>query len=479
MDELASFNTTLSHRHYGEGAYAHRKQYSSLTDLRIITYGAATGLKSLFRYVNQEYLSRASGSPAKILLGLAGVAEFNDTQADEITKVIVAIADQLSSATEFYLHAACHIKLLSHDSVAYLGSQNVSNGAEPYFEGANSSKKYFNRFHEVILKVEDTDLAWIDTLLEKVISDHQLCIRITREHRNLRVAQELVRDFVHNSKLERIIENITTGNLLEEFLTKKKTLMEIELNDTSSAELCKLVNAITQEQHPEVYLIQLKELLLPDTDFSWFKLESALSELKNIISKLGDNFPGKIELQCKLDDEQPLILADESDDRLIYSIQKVAHAHDLESLDEYIENQKNNIIHSIIQSPDYSQDYMYGAIDNDGNVNEELLNNRFSAKDTERDEDENGNFYSYKRYAMSLDEKLDQVDVTALRLDLKAVFSKEINKLWADDVLKLVGALSKQIMQLYKRELDSKDFSKFFSLAGTGQPGKWSPKWTG
>ncbi|WP_164553103.1 hypothetical protein, partial [Pseudomonas viridiflava] len=91
-----------------------------------------------------------------------------------------------------------------------------------------------------------------------------------------------------------------------------------------------------------------------------------------------------------------MILADESDDRLIYSIQKVAHAHDLESLDEYIENQKNNIIHSIIQSPDYSQDYMYGAIDNDGNVNEELLNNRFSAKDTERDEDENGNFYSYK-----------------------------------------------------------------------------------
>jgi len=477
MDELASFNTTLNHRHYGEGAYEHRKQRSSLTDLKIITYGAATGLQSLFRYVDQEYLKRAAGSPAKILLGLAGVAELDDTQAGVMTETVMAIARQLPTS-DLYLHAACHIKLLSHDGIAYLGSQNLSNGAEPYFEGANSSKKYFNRFHEVILKVEDTDLAWVNTLLCKVLADHQLCVRITSEHQDRTLAQELIKRFVHNAKLARIIENITTGSLLEAFLQQKPSLMAVEFNETSAAETCKLVAAIVQERAPKLRLDELKELLLPETDFSWFKQANPLAELKRIISRLGEDFPGKVALQRKLDDEQPLVLPDGSDECLIEGIRKVARSHDLESLDEYVQKQRNNIIHSIIQSPDYSQHYMFGAIDNDGNVNEELLNNRFSDSDVEWDEDEEGNLHRHERDAMSLDEKLNQIDITSLRVDLDAVFSKEINKLWADEVLKLSSALSIELQTLYQRELDNRDFMAFVNQVRAGQSGKWSDRWS-
>jgi hypothetical protein len=477
MDELASFITTLNHRHYGEGAYEHRKKQSSLTDLKIITYGAATSLKSLYRYVDQEYLKRAAESPAKVLLGLAGVAELDDKKIATMANTIVAIARQLQPTIQLHLHAACHIKLLSHDGVAYLGSQNLSNGAEPYFEGANSSKEYFNRFHEVVLKVEGTDLAWVNTLFYKVLSDHQLCIEITSEHKVHAKAQDLAKRFVHKAELARIIENITTGLLLKEFLQKKPEFMAFEINESSSIETCKLVNAIVQEDSPEVALDSLKELLLPETDFSWIKQEGPIAELKHIISRLEDDFPGKVALQNKLEDERSLFLTSESDENIVEAIRKIAQRHDLESLDEYLQKQRNNIVHSIIESPDYSKHYMFGAIDNDGNVSEELLNWRFSDTDVEWDEDEDGNPQRHERDAMSLNEKLNEVDVRSLRIDLYEVFSREINKLWVDEVIELSNSLFADLHRLYERELSNHDFMAFANQVRAGQPGEWSSRW--
>lgn len=476
MEELTRFSATLNHRHYGEGAYEHQKQQPSLKDLKIMTYGAAVNAKSLFIYVNREYLSRAIGSRPILLLGLAGVAELNAQQQEKLARTIIAIASQDKPA-DVYLHAACHIKLLSHDGVAYLGSQNLSNGAEPYFKGANSKKNYFHRFHEVILKVEDTDLRWVGALFDRVLADHPLWVKVTSEHRNKEQAEALVARFVDNAQLKKVIDNLTAAFELDHFLRSSPELMPLEFSSPSNAKLCKGVAAIAEAENPIPHLALLKSYVMLETDFSLFKDEMVVAELLEIISALTEGFREKSALEEMLEDDTPLHLSDEGDLRVIDRIRAIAIRHDLESVDHYVEKHRDRIIHSVIESPDYSEAYMFGAIDNDGNVDEAMLSQRLSNSISEWEWDADGELECHERY-VSLDEKLDLIDTTKLWEDLCAAFSVEIKTLWVNRVFEQAHALSAEIKKLYEHELKSEAFMNFVHQLRNGKSGEWSSKWT-
>lgn len=476
MEELTSFRATLSHRHYGEGAFEHRKKQHSLKDLKIMTYGSAKSTKSLFRYVNQEYLQHADGYPATVLIGLAGVADLTEQEQSDLAINIVSIADQ-QRQTDLYLHAACHIKLLSHDGRAYLGSQNLSYGAEPYFNGANSKKEHFHRFHEVVLRVEDPDLSWVDNLFSLVLADHPLWVKVTSEHMDSKRARALVAAFVKNAQLKRVIDHLSAAIDLDTFIQSRPQLMSVEFSSMNNTELCKAVSAIAVAEDAAPLFDLFKSNLLPDPDFSWFKREAVLEELKGIISAVGEGFRAKSALEELMEDDAPLLLDDSNDRRLVERIRALATLHDLESLEDYVVRHRGSIIHSIIESPDYSQDYMFGAIDNDGNVDESMLNQRFSSSVVEWDEDSEGELHRHEREIMTIDQKLGQVDTAKLRADLRALFDNEVNTLWGSEVLHRAEALSMAIKKLYAHELKDKAFMRFVYQLRAGKTGVWSAKW--
>ncbi|VXC43851.1 hypothetical protein [Pseudomonas sp. 9Ag] len=475
MKELTRFSAALNHRHYGEGAYEHQKQQPSLEDLKIMTYGAAVSARSLFFYAN-EYLSRATGSRPILLLGLAGVAELNAQEQQKLARTVITIANRNGQA-DVYLHAACHIKLLSHDGVAYLGSQNLSNGAEPYFKGADSKKEYFHRFHEVILKVDDTDLHWVDVLFDRVLADHPLWVKVTPEHTSKAQAEALVARFVNNAQLKRIIDNLTAAFELDEFLRSSPEIMPLEFSPPGNAKLCKDIAGISAEKNQMHHLASLKSNVFFENDFSWCKDETVVAELLEIISALTDGFQGKSVLEKMLEDDTPLYLCDENDQRLIDSISTIASRHDLEDLDEYVEKHRDSILYSVIESPDYSEAYMFGAIDNDGNVDETMLRQRLSSTVIEWEWGADDELVGHERY-VALDEKQNLIDTTKLWEDICAAFSTEIKTLWANRVLEQAHSLSTEIKKLYEHELNSESFVGFLQELRSGKKGQWSSRWT-
>lgn len=476
MEELTSFSATLSHRHYGEGAFEHRKKQISLKNLKIMTYGSATGAKSLFRYVSQEYLKYADGPPATVLIGLSGVADLNENGQLELATRIVSIANQ-ERPVDLYLHAACHIKLLSHDGKAYLGSQNLSNGAEPYFTGANSGKQHFHRFHEAILKVEDQELSWVENLFDRVLADHPLWVKVTQEHTQLERAVSLVTGFVKNAQLKRVVDHLSAVMDLDVFIQSGPEFMSLEFNSMSNNELCKSLSDIAAAEDAAPFFDLFKSDLLPDSDFSWFKHEARLEQLKGIITAVGEGFREKRALEEIIENDTPLYLNDHNDQRLIERIRGIVIRHDLESLEDYVLRNRGEIIHSIMESPDYSQDYMFGAIDNDGNVDESMLNQRFSSSIVEWDEDSEGESHCHERDVMTIKEKLHQIDTAELRADLYAVFNTEVNALWGNEVLNRAEALSMAIKKVYAHELKNKVFMDFVKQLRAGKSGNWSQKW--
>lgn len=439
MKPLATITATLFHRHYGERAF-NPSTPESVRDLTIITYADASNLDSLFRYLNSTYLARAIGTSPRLIIGLANIDKAADNALQEALK---KITENLREDTQLYLHAACHIKLLAHDGVAWLGSQNVTRGAEPWFSGIRFDwKTHFNRNHEALIKVDPADSEWIDDLCARVLDDQALCTQVKKDS----LPSGVVRTLKRASTVNSTIENMIAGQRLRELLDSPLELVDVEGSRQSPADVCRAIHDIAREHLPDQRMSALLEEVYGDKDLDNIKCNNTY-DLLEISSAISANIPACEAFLTVL--EASPKHADETEKELIEIIQALAHTHGLDDLEEFLARQRSSIIQTIMQSHDASASYLRGAIDNDGNLNAELLDLRLSQT--------NGSFCIPAHY------QLEWIDVGPILKDLDKHINQLVKQNWIRNVIALGRNLANEIDRLYERERQDREFMSVYN----------------
>ncbi|GFM80091.1 hypothetical protein PSCICN_07830 [Pseudomonas cichorii] len=437
MKPLATITATLFHRHYGERAF-NPSTPKSVRDLTIITYADASNLDSLFRYLNSTYLARAIGTPARLIIGLANI---DKTATNTLHEALEEITKNLRADTKLHLHAACHIKLLAHDGVAWLGSQNVTRGAEPWFSGI-SWKTHFNRNHEALIKVDPADSEWIDDLCARVLDDQALCTQVKKDS----LPSEVVRTLKRASTVNSTIENMIAGQRLRELLDSPLELVDVEGSSQSPAEVCRALYDIARGHFTAQRVSALLEEIYGDKGLENIKCNNTY-DLLEISSAISANIPA-CDAFLKVLEESPKH-AEETEKELVEIIQELAQNYGLDDLEEFLARQRSSIIQKIMQSPDSSDSYLRGAIDNDGSINAELLDLRLSQT--------SGSFSIPAHY------QLEHIDLGPILKDLDKHIHRLVKQNWVRNVIALGRDLVKEIDRLYERELQDREFMSVYN----------------
>lgn len=439
MNPIATITATLFHRHYGERAFKPSAP-TSVRDLTIITYADASNLDALFRYLNKTYIAHAKGVPPRLIIGLANIDKTADNTLREALK---KITENLRQDALLYLHAACHIKLLAHNGIAWLGSQNITRGAEPWFSGIRYDwKTHFNRNHEALIKVDPADSKWVDDLCARVLADQALCTQVKKNS----LPSGVVRTLKRASSVNSAIENMIAGQRLRELLDSSLVLVDVEGSSQYPAEVCRALHDIARGHLIDQRVSALLEEVYGDTDLENIKCNNTY-DLLEISSAISANIPA-CDAFLKVLEASPKH-TDETETELVEIIQELAHNYGLNDLEEFLARQRSSIIQTIMQSPDSSASYLRGAIDNDGSLNAELLDLRLSQT--------NGSFSIPAHY------QLEHIDLGPILKDLDKHIHRLVKQNWARNVIALGRDLVKEIDRLYERELQDREFMSVYN----------------
>ncbi|WP_122316474.1 hypothetical protein [Pseudomonas cichorii] len=434
MKPLATINATLFHRHYGERAF-NSSRPKSVRDLTIITYADASNLSSLFGYLNKTYINKATGAPPRIIIGLAGI----DVVQDQILrKALIKITEEMRDGVQLHLHAACHIKLLAHNDIAWLGSQNITRGAEPWFSGIRFSwKTYFNRYHEALIKIDPADSEWIDALCEQVLADQALCTRVEKTS----LASNLVRALKRAANVNTTIENMHAGQRLRTLLDSQPVLVDAKGYSNGPAEACRMIYDIARGHSPTGRMSALLEELYGDADLENIKSDTVY-ELIEVAEAISLNIPACDAFLnvLKASPRQ----TEQAEAELAEIVQEIAHNHGLSDLEDFVAHQRHSIIQKIMQSSDSSASYLAGAMDNDGKIDADLLELRLSQT--------SGGFSIPAHY------QLDWVNMGPILRDLDQQVDRFVKQNWAQHVIASGRALIHEIDRLYERERQDREF---------------------
>lgn len=442
MKAIANLTATLLHRHYGEHAFAEALALDQLHGLQIITYGSASNLAAMVKHLQNTFLCRAKGS-CRVLIGLSNI---DGMDADALTAQIDQAFKHFDPASgiSLFLHGACHIKLLSYRGVSFLGSQNLSGAAEPYFNGIGG-KAYFNRFHEALIRVEDPDNYCATTLFDEVLNDRVQCQQI-EQRRDARVYAQALLEGV---KIDTAASHVALAMQLRELLHGVERYIDVQAGSIERVDLFKQLSAIARASAPRKLVETLLNELYGSDNFADFKDQALLFKLWRLVDPLSDQLSRHKSQVLQLIEEaealEQLLFAEETLDALAEDLQRLAEDRRLADLEEFVDDQQWAIIQAIQEDPRYEQSYLYGAVDEDGNLDSERL--RRNA----------GN-----AALMSIEQKLEHIDPRPVLSAIEACLNRYLSGLHdSSELIMQANNLLQDIERQYQHELHSEEFRLF------------------
>ncbi|QPG61754.1 hypothetical protein HFV04_019790 [Pseudomonas sp. BIGb0427] len=442
MKTIAKLSATVLHRHYGEHAFAQALAEKELHDLRIITYGVAGNLASMVKYLHNTFLRRAKGS-CRVMIGLSNIDSIgSEALAGQIRKLFRHFDPQ--SGIELFVHGACHIKLLSYRGVSFLGSQNLSGAAEPYFNGIED-KLYFNRFHEALVRIEDPGNACANALFDRVLDDRMLCQRICRRS----AAQAYADALIEGVKIDTAASHVAQALQLRAALKGLSGYICLAPECRDRVALYRLLSKIGQASAPHTLVEELFDELYGTDDFAQVKDEALLFRLWSLVHSLNDQLslhkPKVLELLEEAEALEALKFDAQALEEFGQDLQQLAARHLVTHLQEFVEHQEFAIIQSIMSNPEYEHSYMYGATDEDGNLDHERIERNLCNSEL-----------------MSLDQKLKRIDPRPILDAIEQCLGRHLHRLHdSSALLQQANALLQDIEQQYQHELQSEEFCSF------------------
>ena len=380
MKKLASVSADIFHKHYADNAYVSAHGAKSLDQTHIVTYTHYKQLQGVGYFLNVNFL-RKSNAP-RVIVGIGGLGFDLDRAKfeDQLTKFI----KYLPAHVELYVHAACHVKMLSYDSVTVLGSQNISSTSLPYLDAQASA---ISRHHEVQVEFQDADLTCARAIFNEILCDPSLHIKLSRKS----IATDVVEHLLKGFSYEVHKRNMEFANALETFLGKDE-LMEKRLVFVPGAVENQCLVSLVQRIYAakvvtEDHVDELFEVLYADVgDFPLGEeFTDDVFEISRTLESVNEaSLPEKDQVLTVLrsiySKEMPLAEG-EAFSEFIDELKSVIEHHNVTDALAFANQHQERLVQKIIESPDYKQQAIMDATDNDGSmvegrIREALLDGR-------------------------------------------------------------------------------------------------------
>lgn len=435
MKKLASVDADIYHKHYADNAFGRTHQQARLENTHIVTYAHYEKLRNTGYFLNQHFFKK-SWRP-KVIIGIGGLG--HKLQRDTFEEQLRLLIKFLPAHVELYVHAACHVKMLSHDTDTVLGSQNISGTSMPYLESGSSSG---TRHHEVQIQFKDESLSCAKALFEEILCDPSLHLRLSRNSDATAVATHLIAGFALEGHRRKIDFTRNLGVLLGQDIEHPSHIdyePTLEKNHYLVTAAAKIYGAAAVTK---IHLNELFDILYADGDD--FPLNEAFTnyvfEVSSLLEAVSeDTVPDKASLldvlRAVYSREMPVVEGEPLDE-FVDMLKTVIERHHATERGEFVNRHQHRLTHQVMENPDYAERAVSMARDADGNLDEyevrsALLNDAIDPR----------------RY-------MDVLDLS----DFVADVHKEIEKAYIAAVASTFAALHERhaaLLQIYQRELIS------------------------
>lgn len=372
MKNLATVSASVYHKHYVDNAFAKAHEADHLENTHIITYTHYSKLQSAGYFLNRNFF-RKSKNP-KVIIGIGGLGD--NLEKEKLESQLTALIKYLPNHVSLYVHAACHVKMLSYNSTTILGSQNISSTSMPYFSAA-ASQTY--RHHEVQVEFQDNSLLCAKKLFSEVLCDPNLAILINRKS----LASDVVSHLVTGFSLERHKQDIAfTQNLTKLMNSATQLPCKIELTPEpeNNHQLVSLAIRLYQAKNiTRTHINDLFEALYMNSDDH--ALGEDLSDCAFELSQLLEASDEKLIPEKNF--LTPLLTSIYSREMVldelcglptfIDTLKEIIEQHCVTSIDDFITEHQHHLVQRIMENPDYSQNPINLSRDSDGYLDEAAI----------------------------------------------------------------------------------------------------------
>ncbi|SMQ22812.1 hypothetical protein SAMN04488483_0585 [Pseudomonas helmanticensis] len=376
MKKIGNIHGTVFHKHFSDDAFKKSMQQKKLRNSYISTYCSAGGLFRTYIFLNQHFIKKSDR--AKIIIGIS------DIDSDMLIDGIIFIIDRMKTTTEVYIHSACHVKMLSHDDLTILGSQNLSYGSLSYTKNLKRNAGHY-RLHEALVEFEDTHQECAIRLTDELLSDPAFFLKLSKDEKDkksiersverLRWDHDLQRSKEHRELAEKIKNHVKTSEALISEIKLSVLLQDTEALFTTLKNMYK--------KRSSSYLLELLEVLYSHDPFSavftnetyetLFITEALASEVDSAYFSELESFTALYEHILEAPDS---LLEFSRNESLFDDIDAIIDRYRLLTPDEYINELEHDDINAEMESPDYSRDYTMLARDNDGNFHDSVFRSK-------------------------------------------------------------------------------------------------------
>lgn len=372
MKKIASVSADIYHKHYADNAYVNASEKTKLGQVHIVTYTHYKKLQGTGYFLNANFFKKCKedGQNApRAIIGIGGLGY--DLKHDDFETQLENFIKYLPDNVELYLHAACHVKMLSYDSLTTLGSQNISSTSLPYLDARASP---ITRHHEMQIEFQDLGLTCAQAIFDEILCDPSLHIKLSRKSIAADVIAHLLKGFsfaVHKTNMK-CAESL--GNFLD-----KATPLPSRLDIAPRAENKQILISLAQRIYAARVVTNahvedlFKTIYLdfegypPGEIFAdkVFKIsqtlelinETSLPEKDTVLPVLRSIYSREI-----------LLVDDEELSEFIEELKNIIEQHSVTDRVALATRHQKSLVKQIMENPDYKQEAIMKARDNDGNL---------------------------------------------------------------------------------------------------------------
>ncbi|TWD51961.1 hypothetical protein [Pseudomonas sp. SJZ131] len=382
MKQLAHVQSTVYYRHFSNDAFKKSKQYQQLKNTHIVTYCKSSGLIGTFNFLSKFFIDKSDS--AKVIIGIS------DIDSDKLADSLRSVMKKITKNCDIYIHSACHVKMLSHDDMTILGSQNLSYTSQSYTANLNYKTAHY-RLNEALVECVDEHQECAKMLMVELLSDPAFFLKLEplsrvdyKDKHNTKINQ-LIADLREGHALDRSKANIKLAENIQHFITNSPALLSnsrftVQVKD--NLDLFRILKNMYQQRSTRD-VETLLEILYGQDPFSIFFNQQAhelLSTAESLAMQVDDDYFARKSEFHHIHDH---IL--DAPDRL----EEIAQAHSLFEeidgiIDQYelltpehlLDHSEDDDISAEMESPDYSSDYAMLSRDNDGNIIESVFRSK-------------------------------------------------------------------------------------------------------
>lgn len=372
MKKLASVSAAIYHKHYADNAYMNASEKTKLGQVHIVTYTHYERLQGAGYFLNANFFRKCKGSGENAPRAIIGIGGLGYKLKHDIFEIqLKNLIKYLPNNVELYLHAACHVKMLSYDSLTTLGSQNISSTSLPYLDAKASP---ITRHHEMQVEFQDLGLTCAQAIFDEILCDPSLHVKVSRESVAADVIAHLLKGFsfaVHKTNLKCVH---TLGDLLDKATPLPSSLdivpgIQDKQRLTSLAQRIYTAKVVTNAHVGDLFETIYEDFdgcplggIFSDTVFEISRIlelinETSLPERDTVLPPLRSMYSGEM-----------LLVDDEDLSELIDELKNVIEQHCVTDRVALAIHHQKSLVQQIMENPDYKQDSIMKGRDNDGNL---------------------------------------------------------------------------------------------------------------